>query len=204
MKDFKQYKVTYSLIGICIIVYIISVLLYGIEMTSYDAIEFLGYNPMIVYVEHSYYRLITANFIHFGILHIVVNCYSLYNVGPFMERILGFRDYLIVVLSSMISTTFIPYILFFINGFGYNSVSGGISGVICGLLGSLGAMALLLKGQFKDVFKSVLPSIVLMIFMSVGFDDISLSGHLCGMIGGFISTFILIKMRMNRKRIILN
>lgn len=204
MQEFKKYKITYTLIGICIILYIVTTLLYGIEMSSYDALEFLGYNPMIVYMNHSYYRLITANFIHFGILHIVVNCYSLYNIGTFMERILGFKEYLIVIMTSMISTTLIPYILFFINGFGYDSVSGGISGVICGLLGSIAALALLLKGRFKDVFRNVLPSIVLMIFMSFGFDDISLSGHLCGMIGGFISTYILMRMKLKRRIDIIN
>lgn len=203
MEKYKKYKITYTLIAICIVVYIITTLIYGIEMSGYDALEFLGFNPMIVYLENSYYRLITANFIHFGILHIVVNCYSLNNIGPFMERILGFKDYLIVIIASMLSTTLIPYILFFINGFGMNSVSGGISGVICGLLGSLAALAYVLKGQFKEIFRSVLPSIFLMIFMSVGFKEISLSGHLSGMIGGFVSTYILLIMK-NRNKTLLN
>ena len=96
----------------------------------------------------------------------------------------------------MLSTTVIPYIMFLINGYGYNSVSGGISGVICGLLGSIAAMALLYKGQFKEVFRSILPSLLLMIFMSVSFDDISLSGHICGMFGGFVSTYIILKMKL--------
>lgn len=203
MEKYKNYKITYTLIILCIIVYLITILLYGLEMNSYDALEFLGYNPLIVYLEKSYYRLLTANFIHFGIFHLVVNCYSLFNIGPFMERILGFKDCLIVIISSMISTTLIPYLLFFINGFGANSVSGGISGVICGLLGSLAALAFVLKGQFQDVFRSVLPSIILMIFMSIGFKEISLSGHLCGMIGGFISTYILLKMK-NRNKTLIN
>jgi len=195
MDKYKKYKITYTLIAICIIVYIITTYLYGVEMSVYDALNFGGYNPVIVYIQKDYYRLITANFIHFGIVHLVVNCYSLYNIGPFMEQILGFRDYLIVVISSMISTTLIPYILFFINDFGYNSVSGGISGVICGLLGSTAALALVLKGRYEDLFRSVLPSIILMVFMSIGFQEISLSGHICGMIGGFVSTYILLKMK---------
>lgn len=204
MVKYKNITITNILIGICILFYIITTLLYGIEMSAYDALDFCGYNPMIIYNDSSYYRLITANFIHFGILHIVVNCYSLNNIGPFVERVLGYRDYIIVIVSSAIMTTLIPYIMFLINGFGYNSVSGGISGVICGLLGSIGAMALLYKGQFKDVFRSILPSIMLMIFMSISFDDISLSGHICGMFGGFVSSYILLKIKLKYMNRIIN
>lgn len=204
MNKYKNLTVTNIIIGLCVIFYIITTLLYGIEMNAYDAIEFLGYNPLVVYSDSSYYRLITANFIHFGILHIVVNCYSLNNIGPFVERVLGIKDYLLVIISSMLSTTVIPYIMFLINGYGYNSVSGGISGVICGLLGSIAAMALLYKGQFKEVFRSILPSLLLMIFMSVSFDDISLSGHICGMFGGFVSTYIILKMKLMKRNHVIN
>lgn len=204
MNKYKNYSVTYILIAVCIFVYIITTLLYGFEMTAYDAIEFFGFNPLVIYSENSYYRLITANFIHFGIIHIVVNCYSLYNIGSFVERILSKKDYIIVIVCSMITTTLIPYIMFFINSYGYNSVSGGISGVICGLIGSIAAMALLYKGQFKDVFRSILPSIGLMIFMSVGFDDISLSGHLSGMLGGFLSSYILLNRKLKIRNRIVN
>lgn len=204
MNKYKNLTVTNIIIGLCVLFYIITTLLYGIEMNAYEAIEFLGYNPLVVYSDSSYYRLITANFIHFGILHIVVNCYSLNNIGPFVERVLGIKDYLLVIISSMLSTTVIPYIMFLINGYGYNSVSGGISGVICGLLGSIAAMALLYKGQFKEVFRSILPSLLLMIFMSVSFDDISLSGHICGMFGGFVSTYIILKMKLMKRNHVIN
>ena len=62
----------------------------------------------------------------------------------------------------------------------------------------------ILERKWNDVFRNVLPSIVLMIFMSFGFDDISLSGHLCGMIGGFISTYILMRMKLKRRIDIIN
>lgn len=201
MEKYKNSKVTHSLILICIAVYVISTLLYGLTMSAYDAIEFLGYNPLLVAIEHDYYRFITSNFIHFGIFHIVVNCYSLYNIGTFVEGILGVKDYSFVVVCSMISTTLLPYLLFLINGFGYNSVSGGISGVICGLLGCIVAFALVVKGEFQEVLKSLMPSIILMLVMSISLSDISLSGHLSGMSGGFVSSYLLLKYR-TKKRII--
>lgn len=201
MNKYKRFKITYTLIAVSIVVYIMTTLLFGLDMSSYDALMFMGYNPVYVSTYHAYYRLITANFIHFGIFHLVVNCYSLYNVGTFIERILDFKDYLIVVISSMISTTLIPYILYLIMGFGYNSVSGGISGVICGLIGSIIAFALVIKGAFQDVLRGIMPSILLMIVLSVVSSSISLSGHLSGMLGGFVSTYMILKNK-TRHRII--
>jgi rhomboid protease GluP len=202
MNKYKNYPITYSLIIICIIVYIITTLLFGTTMSSYDALQFLGYNPLVVSVYHQYYRLITANFIHFGIFHLVVNCYSLYNIGTFIERILPKKDYIIVLISSMISTNLISYILYFINGFGENTVCGGISGVICGLLGALAALSYVLKGVYRDVFKSVMPSIILMIIMSITLSSISLSGHLSGMFGGFVSMYIILKIKTKKRNLI--
>ncbi|HCY53577.1 MAG TPA: rhomboid family intramembrane serine protease, partial [Kandleria vitulina] len=44
--------------------------------------------------------MLTANFLHFGLVHIFVNCYSLYNVGLISEEIFGKRDYAIICLAS--------------------------------------------------------------------------------------------------------
>lgn len=93
-----------------------------------------GFNPYYVQVTHQYYRLITANFIHFGLMHIVVNCYSMYNLSCFVEYLMGSKKYLIVILASMLSTTGLPYIAYLLLGIGVHTVSGGISGVILGSL----------------------------------------------------------------------
>ena len=197
MKDFRKYKITYILMTICVIMYAISTVLYGIEMSASDALRFFGYNPVYVYYFKQYYRIITANFIHFGIFHIVVNCYSLYNVGTFVERVLDTVDYIIVIVASLLCTNGIPYILYLFTGFGATSVSGGISGVIFGLLGCIAALALVVGGGFEDVFSSILPSIILMLILSVTMSSISLSGHVCGMIGGFVSTYIILQVKKN-------
>ena len=84
--QFKKAPITVSLIGICIIVYILSFFLFGEEMTAYEGLFFGGYNPVYVMVTHEYYRLFTANFIHFGFLHLAVNCYSLYGLGCLLKN----------------------------------------------------------------------------------------------------------------------
>ena len=52
------------------------------------------------------------------------------------------------------------------------------------------------------LFKQIVSSVVLMLFISVAVPSISLVGHLGGMIGGFVATFVLEKIDSKKERII--
>ena len=198
----KQCPITCFLIGFVVLVYIYTTLKYGIEMNVYQGIEAGGFNPILVIEWKQFYRLITANFIHFGLMHIFCNAYSLYNLGMVMERIIGQKKYLLVIVVSMLSTTVIPLLLYFINGAGYNSIMGGVSGVIFGLIGSLLALALLYKDVYMYLFKQIASSVILMLILSFMLPSISLTGHIVGMIGGFVVTWIIEKGDLSKRRLI--
>ena len=85
MNNIKKYPVTYTLLALCILTYIGTTLLFSMDMNAMQGLACGGFNPYYVQVTHQYYRLITANFIHFGLMHIVVNCYSMYNLSCFVE-----------------------------------------------------------------------------------------------------------------------
>lgn len=199
LDNYKKAPITFSLITISVIVYLISFLLYGMEMNTGQAISFGGYNPLLVYYYHDYYRLISSQFIHFGFIHLLMNCYSLYGLGRFLESVLK-KNYIIVIIGSALCTTGIPYILFLINGFEMNVISGGISGIIFGLIGSLGALALLYKDVFLSIFKDLALNIVMMLALSFIVPSISLSGHVSGMIGGFVFTYVLLKVKDRKNK----
>lgn len=197
-EKYKRTPITVIIITICIIVYVISVVLFGSEMNTEQGLMFGGYNPMLVNEYHEYYRLLTANFIHFGLIHIAVNCYSLYGIGSFIEMALK-KKYSIVLLVSALSTTGLPYLLYLINGFEQFTLSGGISGVIFGLIGALGALAIKYKDIFMDVFRQLAPNVILMLLLSFVVPSISLSGHVSGLIGGFVATYIVISIKPKKK-----
>ena len=198
-RKFKKFPITISLIGICVVVYVISFALFGEEMSTQEGLVMGAYNPLYVYYKHEIYRLFTANFIHFGLLHIAVNCYSLYGLGMFIEASLKTKKYVIVLLISALATTTLPFLLFLLNGFGAYSVSGGIVGVIFGLIGALGALALKYRQVFMDVFKQLAPNVILMLVISFVVPSISMSGHLSGLIGGFVSTYVILNIKPKKK-----
>ena len=92
-QEYKIYKITYFLMAVNVIAYLYTSLKYGFSMSAMQGIQVGGFNPLYVYYYHEYYRLITANFIHFGLMHIFCNVYSLYNLGMLMEKILKEKKY---------------------------------------------------------------------------------------------------------------
>lgn len=197
MNTFKRFyrgaPVTAGLIFIIVIVYLYTILRFGPDMTAIQALEVGAYMPASIYLEHEYYRFFTANFLHFGLLHLICNSLSLYNVGPFMERIYGRWKYIVVLLSSALGTTILPYLfeIVLMGRFERNfiTVSGGASGMILGLLGALLFLAYYYRGIYQRAFRSILPSLLLVLFISFTVPSVSLSGHIGGFVGGFLGAF---------------
>ena len=197
-RAFRYIPITSIVISLCIIVYFVSLIKYGLTMDGYQGIDFGGYFPMLVHFNHEYYRLISANFIHFGLFHLVVNCVSFYQVGLIVERSFSRNKYLLLIIGTMLATTGLPYLLFLLNGFNAYSVSGGLSGVVFGMVGAIGALALRHQSIYRDIWRVLLPQLLLMLGLSFVVPTISLSGHIAGLIGGFVLTMLL----TGKKRII--
>lgn len=199
-KEIKRFKVTYGMILICLVVYLYTTLRFGPTMNGNEAILVGGFMPELITYFHQYWRFITANFIHFGIVHILVNCYSLRSIGCFIENVFKRKHYLIILAFSAVFTNLLPYLMAILFSIGTFTVSGGISGIIFGLLGSLCVTAHHYKGVFYHVYRQLLPNILLMFLISVAVPSISLYGHLGGFIGGIIGTEIVIKMIEKEKK----
>ncbi len=53
-----------------------------------------------VYVNHEWWRLLTCCFVHIGFFHLAVNMYSLFVVGPLLERLWGSTGFLVLYLLA--------------------------------------------------------------------------------------------------------
>ena len=77
-----------------------------------------------------WWRLFSAGFVHFSLWHLLMNCYAMYSFGRGLERILPWPWYLILVVASLVSANF-----FAMTMGNENSISGGMSGILYGLMG---------------------------------------------------------------------
>lgn len=146
------------------------------------------YGPL---TEHGqWWRLLTACFLHFGILHIAFNLYVLYQVGYFTERLFGGPRYLAVYLIAGIGGNVLGTLLH------PNVVAAGASGAIFGVYGGLLAFLLRRRGVVnpqaaKAVTRSIMIFLAYNLFFGLADRHTDLTGHIGGLATGFLAGLLL-------------
>lgn len=178
--SFKKPIVTYSLIFICILVFILMYVLGNGSTDNYTLLVF-GANVGTLTKNGDYYRLFTSMFLHIGILHLLCNMYSLYIIGKEVENVFGKVKYLIIYLLSGIAGSILSL------AFNHNTICAGASGAIFGLLG-----ALLYFGYYYRTYlgatltRSIIPVIVLNLIIGFTSSGIDNAAHIGGLVGGIL------------------
>lgn len=183
--------VTYSIILLNIIVFMLSLLDYNM-IINYFA------NYYINVKNGEIYRLLTACFVHANFLHIFFNMYALYYIGPMVEKYYGKLKYLLIYLGSGIMGSLFSVVL-------SNNVSIGASGAIFGLFGSMLYFGYKYRATLDGFVRSgIIP--VLFINLILGFivPNIDVYGHIGGLIGGLLLSYILGVYRKTKKKNTIN
>lgn len=90
------------------------------------------YSPLVD--EGQWWRILTAGFMHHGLMHFGVNCFALYILGRQLEKVLGASRFLVVYAAALVGGSVGSYYM-------TDGVSVGASGAIWGLLGAQLALA---------------------------------------------------------------
>jgi rhomboid protease GluP len=143
-----------------------------------------------------WWRVITANFLHFGLLHLLTNMFGLYILGCFVEKIIGFFRYLLIYLFSGIGSMII-YTALSLQSKQQGYILMGASAAIMGLLGAI--FIIFIKEWFQTKSRITAKRIQL-ILVTIGlqftFDyfvpHISISSHFWGLVLGLLSSLFLV------------
>ncbi len=127
--------------------------------------------------EGEWWRLITAGFLHAGLMHLLFNCLALYTLGTPFEALYGRTRYAILLLISLVagsyaSTTFNAE----------NQVSVGASGAIFGLFGAL----LVVGRRLGADIRSTLTLLAINTAIAIAIPNIDWRAHLGGLVGGVV------------------
>ena len=185
----KKYIITYSIITINIIIFIIEELAWW-SMENEIAFKFWAHFTPITLQQPR--RLFTAMFLHFGIVHLAMNMLALYNIWPAIEKIFWKRKYLLIYLFSGLAGNLT---VFGVESLTWNySLSAGASGAIFGILGAYLAITVALSKENKWKFNSnqIISTIVYALAPGFFISWISLTAHVWGLVGWFIISYILI------------
>ena len=186
----KKIVVTNVLIAINVIAFFVSFILTQGNFTVGNMLELGAMNYYYVR-QGEIYRLITAGFLHGGLMHLLFNMYSLYVIGTQIENFIGKKKYLIIYFFSMICASLMSAAL------ATNTVSVGASGAIFGLLGSLVYFGFYYRLYLGSVLKNqIIPLIVLNLALGFMMSGIDNAAHIGGLIAGL---FIAMGLGVQRK-----
>jgi membrane associated rhomboid family serine protease len=152
-----------------------------------DVLHRLGaLDPYSVLIGREYWRLLTALFLHYDVIHLLFNLFALYVLGPGLERTIGtFRFSLCYLISGLGSTAGVVFLT------GARLVQPaelvGASGCVMGIVGAWAGF--LLRHRHLPRARERLVKILLIVAIQTAFDlstpQVSLAAHVCGLITGF-------------------
>jgi membrane associated rhomboid family serine protease len=182
--------VTFALIGINVAVFVLELLMGGQLNGTGNTIYQHGvlYGPAVA--NGDWWRLITAPFLHYGLLHLGLNMLVLWFIGPALESYFGHWRYLLVYVVSGLAGSAGALIA------SPNALTVGASGAIWGLM----AAAVVLEAKHIYVFGGqamglLAFNVIFTLSSSVFGGGVSVGGHIAGGIGGAAATFAFIGLR---------
>lgn len=150
----------------------------GISLIKWGA----DYGPLTL--TGDWWRTITCNFIHIGIMHLLMNMYALLYIGLFLEKIIGSRRlitayFLTGLFSALLSLTVHP-----------ETISAGASGSIFGLYGIFLSNLIFNHKMERNQRKSLLYSIgifvVYNLLLGAKEEGIDNAAHIGGLVSGIV------------------
>lgn len=130
------------------------------------------------------YRLITAGFVHYGLIHLGFNMLVLWRLGSELEPALGRVRYIALYVTALLAGSFGALLL------SPDALTAGASGAVFGLFGAAAA------GQYRrgiDIWSSGIGGlIVLNLIITFAVPGISIGGHLGGLVAGLCAGWVML------------
>ena len=139
-----------------------------------------------------YYRLITAMFIHYGIIHLFFNMWALWAVGRALEAALGRFRFAALYLLAGIGGNVAAFVL------SPNSPTAGASTAIFGLFGAYFVIARKLGGDTR----SILVVLVINLVITFTLPGVSWAGHVGGLVTGALVGAVLAYAPRDRRTLV--
>ena len=153
------------------------------QVLGADLVLVFGAKSNAALAAGEYWRLLTPLFIHANLLHLFVNGYSLYIIGPQVEAPFGYARFLLIYFLSGVAGVVLSFGL-------SPSLSVGASGAIFGLVGALAEYLYRHRRRFGEFGRQRLMNLLIVIGLNLVFGltvrQIDNWGHLGGLAGGLL------------------
>ena len=183
----KSTPVTIALVAVNVVIFVV-VDLFLFERQD-EIAYYMALNPILVFKEKEYWRIITSMFYHFGTDHLVCNMLALFFVGRLLEPVYGsLRHFVLFFASGLVASG--ASLLY--NGIispsrGTTVLSAGASGAVYGLVGAFAVLLFFHRNRISvgEKVRAVL-ALALILFGSIFDTGIGHAAHFGGFFAGIV------------------
>jgi membrane associated rhomboid family serine protease len=195
------HPVTIGLIGLCVAAFVAQVA-GGMGMATGDpagsvTIDYglIGWRPIAVgqaigVGEGEYYRIFTGGLLHSGLIHLGINMVALFFLGALLERAMGGWRFAGIFFVSLLGGSLGALIL------SPDDLTVGASGAVFGLMAA-GFIEARDRG-LNDVAQQIGFYVIINLVFTFSVPNISVGGHIGGMLAGGVLTLLLAQIRRAR------
>ena len=133
-----------------------------------------------------WWRLVTAGFVHFDVVHIGLNLIGLLYAGAFVEPRFGRTRTVAIYTCALLLGNVAAYV----TTAGSRVVTGGASGAIMGLFGAIGVFTLRYWSQ-RDQLAYAAGPVIATLLNGFTHSNVSNAAHLGGLVGGVAVALVL-------------
>ena len=175
-------RLTYALIGVNVAVQLGEMLSRGgaglLDVGAVSRFEVAG---------GEVWRLVTAGFLHAGLAHLFFNMFSLYILGGMLEPVIGKLRFGLIYFVSLLAGSFGALLL---------EPTGRTVGASGAIFGLMGAAVIVMRARGISPMESGLGLwIGLNLAITFLVPNISIGGHIGGLIGGAAAAYVLFELR---------
>jgi rhomboid protease GluP len=155
----------------------------GLDIDGRTLRNFGASEPGLVFYGGQWWRLITAGFLHGGIMHILMNSWVLFDLGAQTEEFFG--------ASRMIVIYFIATVAGFWTSAYFGHLSVGASAGIFGLIGAMIAFGIKEQSTYGTALRSFYVRWALYgLVLGFVIPNIDMAAHLGGLAGGLVVGYV--------------
>ncbi|MEU5720867.1 rhomboid family intramembrane serine protease [Micromonospora sp. NPDC047738] len=143
---------------------------------------YVPFGPLHGIAAGEWYRLVTAMFLHYGLVHLLLNMWALWVLGRSLEAVLGPLRFLALYLIAGIGGNVAAYL--------FSPPNSSTVGASTAIFGLFAATFVIMRRLGRDT-SAILPILVINLIFTFTVPGISIAGHLGGLVTGAVMALVL-------------
>jgi rhomboid protease GluP len=150
----------------------------AMSIDGYTLVAFGAEYSPLVHQQGEWWRLVTAGFLHGGLLHILMNSWALFDLGAQVDEVYGSSRMLVIYFFSNIAG-------FYVSSLWRPGPSIGASAALFGLIGAMIAVGMRHRSAYGAMIRAAYVRWLVWALAFSLLPGIDMAAHVGGLVGGF-------------------